>query len=282
MILQILQVLHEKMCFQTDFYFFSFVLTSTPSLPYLCSMNNEITRWIDNPSRDYAEGVRLLEKHSSNSHLVRVFANRSPRFAMSDLMAELRRLQPTAADFPAATVNPQASKPAVPKVAEAAKQMVHEAWVKLSKYHRDLYAVGEGNSEKEMAARRILLAERDPLIERYNSIYEAKEALFSGMLTEKQLQEVMDGKTIAQVLHPVKPKKQTPLASLTDLQLAKKAKAAKAAITRCKNQLRYQQDTAGRYDNPMPQCPRRKEIEQRMAEKEAELATLEEELKKRS
>jgi hypothetical protein len=246
-------------------------------------MNNDITHWRENPSRDYAEGVRLLEKHSSNTHLVRVFANRSPRFAMSDLVAELRRLKPTAAaDLPAATVTAQASKTQVPKVAEVAKQMVHEAWVKLSKNHRDLYAVGEGNSEKEMAARRILLAEREPLIERYNSIYEAKEALFAGVLTETQLQEVIDGKTIDQVLHPVKPEKVTLLASLSDLQLAKKAKAAKAVITRCKNQLRYQQDTAAKEDKPMPQCPRRKEIEQRMADKQAELATLEEELKKRS
>lgn len=266
-----------------SFLFFSFVHNSTPSFNYLCSMINDITRWIDNPSRDYAEGVMLLEKHSSNTHLVRVFANRSPRFAMSDLVAELRRLKPTAAaDLPAATVTAQASKPQVPKVAEVAKQMVHEAWVKLSKNHRDLYAVGEGNSEKEMAARRILLAEREPLIERYNSIYEAKEALFAGVLTEAQLQEVIDGKTIDQVLHPVKPKKVTPLASLSDLQLAKKAKAAKAVITRCKNQLRYQQDTAAKEEKPMPQCPRRKEIEQRMADKQAELATLEEELKKRS
>jgi hypothetical protein len=278
-----LQMLQGKQCFLGDFYFFSFVHNSTPSFNYLCSMNNDITHWIENPSRDYAEGVRLLEKHSSNTHLVRVFANRSPRFAMSDLVAELRRLKPTAAaDLPAATVTAQASKTQVPKVAEVAKQMVHEAWVKLSKNHRDLYAVGEGNSEKEMAARRILLAEREPLIERYNSIYEAKEALFAGVLTETQLQEVIDGKTIDQVLHPVKPEKVTLLASLSDLQLAKKAKAAKAVITRCKNQLRYQQDTAAKEDKPMPQCPRRKEIEQRMADKQAELATLEEELKKRS
>lgn len=246
-------------------------------------MRNEVNEWIENPKRDYHEGVRLLERHSGNSRLVHVFANRSPRFAMNDLVAELRRLHVPDTDIPSPSVVPAvAPKPTVPPVVDTAKKMVHDAWVKLSKIHRQMYDTGEGNGEKEVAERKRLMNEREPLIERYNSIYEAKEKFFAGSLTKAQLKEVVDGKTLEQVLHPVKPKKVTPLSSLSDLQLAKKAKAAKAVITRCKNQLRYQQDTAARYDNPMPQCPRRKEIEQRMADKQAELETLEEELKKRN
>ena len=246
-------------------------------------MEKEITVWVDNPNRDYAEGVRLLQRFGTNAHLARVFSKRSPRFAMPDLVAELRRLNKSAAANPAATLPAvQTTKPSLPKVVDAAKQLVHECWVKLSQFLRDLFNVGEGNSEKEVAARLLLLDAREPYIERYNSVYEAKEAFFAGKITEAQLQEVVDGKTVEAVLHPPKPKKETPLRSLSDLTLAKAIKAAKQCITRYNNQLRYQHDTAQRYDNPMPQCPKRTKIEKRLAEKQAEIAVLEVELKKRS
>lgn len=245
-------------------------------------MTNEINNWINDPQRDYAVGVRLLELHCTNPHLVRYFANRSPRFAMGELVAELRRIQPKAKEqqtfLPVAA---QTTKPNLPKVVDAAKQLVHDCWVKLSQFLRDLFDVGEGNSEKEVAARLLLLNDREPYIERYNSVYEAKEAFFAGKITEKQLQEVVDGKTIDAVLHPPKPKKETPLRSLSDLTLAKAIKAAKQCITRYNNQLRYQHDTAQRYDNPMPQCPRRTKIEKLLADKQSELATLEAEYKRR-
>ena len=91
----------------------------------------------------------------------------------------------------------------------------------------------------------------------------------------------MEGKTLDQVLHPETPKVETPMQQMSDLQLAKKAKAAKAAINRAKNQLRYQQDTAAKKENPMPQCPKRKEIEKKLTAKQDELAKLESELKRR-
>ena len=252
-------------------------------LYYLCSMRNEVNEWIENPKRDYHEGVRLLERHSSNSRLVHVFANRSPRFAMNDLVAELRRLHVPDTDIPSPSVVPAvAPKPTVPPVVDTAKKMVHDAWVKLSKIHRQMYDTGEGNGEKEVAERKRLMNEREPLIERYNSIYEAKEGYFAGVLTLNQLQEVVDGKSLEQVLHPEPAKVDIELNNLSDLKLAMKAKAAKAAITRCKNQLLYQQDTAAKEENPMPQCPRRKEIEERLKERETELAKLEEELMKRN
>lgn len=246
-------------------------------------MKKAIKAWVENPNRDYAEGVRLLERFGSNSHQVRVFAHRAPRFAMPDLVAELQRLlSSAAADHTTAPLTTSAPAPKVAQVVEAAKQLVHDCWVKLSKFLNDLFNVGEGNSDVEIAARRLLLDEREPYIERYNSVYEAKEAYFAGKLTEAQLQEVVDGKTVEAVLHPAPPKKETPLRSLSDLKLFNRAKAAKQYITRCKNQLRYQQDTAAKADNPMPDCPRRKKIEKKLAAKEAELKVLEEELKKRS
>lgn len=247
---------------------------------------NEIITWLDDPQRNYADGVRLLERHQPNKHLVRVFSNRSPRFAMGDLMAELRRLARTAHLTNEATkenVPVSENKASVPGVVLTAKKMLHETWVKLSRFHTDLFNVGEGNSEKEVAARLQLMDQRDPLIERYNSLYLAKEAFFSGTLTEGQLQEVVSGKTFEAVANPEpeKSKETTPLHRLSDLTLANAIHAAKQAINRYNNQLRYQSDTAQAVENPMKPCPRRDKIERKLAKRQASLAVLEEEMKKR-
>lgn len=265
------------MCLQIEKKFFSSVSERANGYIYLCSMNIDIEQWISDPQRDYSTGVRLLEKATNNLHLVRVYANRSPRFAMADLVAELRKVKH----------NPMVDDTAVlkakdvPNVVESAKRMVHETWVKLSKIQRSMFETGESNDNTSVKRRLELMKEREPLIERYNSIYEAKEAYFSGHFSEEQLKEVVDGKTLEEVLHTETPKEKTPMQQMTDLQLAKKAKAAKAAINRAKNQLLYQQDTAAKKENPMPQCPKRKVIEQKLEDKQRELAAYEAEMKRR-
>ena len=261
-------------------YFF-FVLCIFWSILYLCNDMNDIDFWIKNEQRDYKEGVSLLEKYCGNAHLVRYFANMPARFAMKDLIAELRRVHVPDSDMKVVAVPTKAAQPSIPPVVAKAKKMVHDYWVALSKIHLQLFDIGEGNGDEDVKARRRLMEKREPLIERYNSIYEAKEAFFAGSLPESQLQDVVSGKSLQQVIAPESAKEVIPLQSLTDLQLAKKAKAAKAAINRCKNQLRYQQDTAAKVENPMAQCPRRKKIEERLQERENELAILEAELNKR-
>ena len=243
-------------------------------------MENVIKHWIEDPNRNYDEGVALFVRLGGNRSLARYFENTQARFASKKLFYELGKLAKIRKK-PVVLSTTEKKETAIPDVAKKAKKMVHDSWVILSKLHRQMFDTGEGNSEKELAARRKLMEERDPWIERYNSVYEAKELYFAGKLTESQLQEVVDGKTIEQVLHPEPPKEETALSELSDLQIAKKAKAAKAAINRCKNQLLYQQDTAAKKENPLPDCPKRTAIEQRLAEKKAELATLEAELKRR-
>ena len=250
-------------------------------------MVDEITKWIDNPQRDYSEGVRLLQQYGKNCHSVRYFSNRSPRFAMPELVAELQRLNKlAAADRTTVAPATEVSCATVPKkkqpdVVERAKQLVHEYWVKLSQFLRALFEVGEGNSDREIAARLLLLDEREPYIERYTSVYEAKEAYFKGKLTLEQLQEVVDGKTISAVLQPTKPKQKTAMEFFSDLTLAKAIHAAKTAINRYNNQLRYQKESRAKQDNPMPNCPKRRDIEKKLKIKEEELKLLEEEKKKR-
>lgn len=253
-------------------------------LSYLCTMNSEIKNWLANESRDYMQGVDLLERYGTNDNLVRVFRARSPRFALNDLIAEVRRLAPTApadSGYEKRTFSDPTPKPTVPEVVETAKRKVHDVWVRLSKLHRDLYDTGEGNGKKAVEERKRILAEKEPLIERYNSIYEAKEMYFAGTLTEEQLKKVVEGCSLDQVLHPEPPKVEKNLSELTDLQLARKVKAAKDRLNRSKNKLLYQQESVAKEENPMPECPRRKSIEEKMAATEKELADLQEEMKRR-
>lgn len=246
-------------------------------------MKNAVKEWIENPLRDYFDGVRLLECFGNNQNLVRVFQNRSPRFAMNDLVSEVRRLGDVMVpeEEHAPILQEQEKRKEIPSVVEKAKKLVHDYWVKLSKNHNALYNVGESNDTEAKERRVKLMNERNPWIERYNSIYTAKEMFFQGTLSEQQLKEVVDGMTIEDILQPKKHEEKKSLSELSDLTVAKMAKAAKSAINRYKNQLLYRQDTAAKVENPMPQCPKRKELEKKMDERMKELAVLEAELKSR-
>ena len=115
-------------------------------------------------------------------------------------------------------------------------------------------------------------------------MYEAKEAFFNGELDEQQLLAVINQE------QPKEDNKQqaanNELSKMSDLDLAKAIKAAKAAITRCNNQLRFQQDVATKGgkplpENPMPDCPKKEEVVKKLADKTQELVTLTAELESR-
>lgn len=263
-------------------FYFS-CLSRAHDYSYLCGMIKAIEQWISDPGREYAVGVDLLEGVCNNASLIRFFRNRSPRFAMGDLIAELQHWKKNVKVAEPATDTVAASviQTATPSVVDEAKRIVHESWVRLSRIHRNMFDTGEGNGKMALAMRRRMMMEREPLIERYNSCYEAKEAFFAGTISEDQLRQVVEGKTFEEVKHPKQTKEDKPLQSMSDLQVAKKIKAAKAAINRCKNKLMYQQETAAKKENPMPDCPKRKDLEKKLADKRAELETLEAELKRR-
>jgi hypothetical protein len=73
---------------------------------------------------------------------------------------------------------------------------------------------------------------------------------------------------------------------MSDLDLAKAIKAAKATITRCNNQLRFQQDVSVKDnkplpENPMPDCPKKEKIVKKLADKTQQLVILTAELESR-
>lgn len=278
-------------------------------------MDITIKQWVEDPKRSYSVGVALLEKHCTNRCLVRYFQNTTERFGMKKLTYELGKLAlkvkepepveppqtPTVVDTPPAgeggttqavdtppTDENQSpldnDKPPIPEVAAIAKSIVHDTWVELSRIKEELFKLGTENNPDIIARRKALLDEQAPLVARYNEVYEAKEAFFDGELDEQQLLAVIN-----QEQPNVDNKQQAAnkeLSKMSDLDLAKAIKAAKAAITRCNNQLRFQQDVATKGgkplpENPMPDCPKKEEIVKKLADKTQELVTLTAELESR-
>lgn len=278
-------------------------------------METTIKQWVEDPKRSYSVGVALLEKHCTNRCLVRYFQNTTERFGMKKLTYELGKLAlkvkepepveppqtPTVVDTPpmgeggtTQTVDTPPTdenqppmdnnKPPIPEVAAIAKSIVHDTWVEISRIKEELFNLGTENTPDIIARRKALLDEQAPLVARYNEVYEAKEAFFNGELDEQQLLAVINQE------QPKENNKQqaanNELSKMSDLDLAKAIKAAKAAITRCNNQLRFQQDVATKGgkplpENPMPDCPKKEEIVKKLADKTQELVTLTAELESR-
>lgn len=255
-------------------------------------METTIKQWVEDPKRSYSVGVALLDKHCTNRCLVRYFQNTVERFGMKKLTYELGKLAlkvkepepvelpqtPTVVDTPPTdeggttqtvdTPPSDSEKHPIPEVAAIAKGIVHDTWVEISRITEELYNVGTGNDEASVEQRKALLKERLPLIERYNQVYEAKESFFSGEITEEQLLAIIESKpkdTKTEDKQPMYYKK------LSDLELSKKIHSTKQAINRASNQLLYQQDSKGKVENPLPDCPRRKELEERLEVKRTEL-----------
>lgn len=135
---------------------------------------------------------------------------------------------------------------------------MHNLWVEISKLNERLYNVGEENSNEAIEERRKLLEDRLTLIEKYNKLYMAKEEYFkSGVIpvVEEKKEDSVD------------------YSQMKDIDLLKALKAAKQYISRCENQLKYQKNTRGK-DNPMPPCPKRDDIEKRLASKINEYSLL--------
>lgn len=270
-------------------------------------METTIKQWVEDPKRSYSVGVALLEKHCTNRCLVRYFQNTTERFGMKKLTYELGKLAlkikepeqveppqiPTVVDTPPTgeggttqivdnpptddggttqtmdTPPAEPSKPPIPEVAAIAKQIVHDTWVELSRIKEELFNLGTENTPGIISKRKALLDEQAPLVARYNEVYEAKEAFFNGELDEQQLLAVINQE------QPKEDNKQpTDYSQLSDLELTKRIKAVKQVINRSNNQLLYQQNTVAKTENPMPDCPRRHDIEQRILVSKAELDNL--------
>lgn len=262
-------------------------------------MKNEVEQWLKNGA-DYEKGVKILKKWSTNRLLVRRYEHSSAEYLGATLKALLCRMarvavvrpQPrtaVAAQARAAVVRPQprtavaahpraeVAKAELPAVVEEAKSLLHELWVAMSEKQDQLQEVGEGNSEAEVSERKRIMAERDPIIKNYNELYELKEAYFESGEVSGELE-----KMVKRLRGEETDKTATSLwADMSDLELTKARHAKKMQMTRCENQLNYQSNRREAERNPMPEGPKRKQIESKHKTLQAELRDMDLEIEKR-
>lgn len=232
----------------------------------------DLRRWLSNPERDYDEGVRLLERYGGNAHLVHSYRQRAPRWAMEELVADIRGLAKDAMSREEAVVTTgEAVKDGAESRGAAARQEAGGLWVRIGRLTTALYETGEGNQPETVEKRRLLLEERAPLIARHAELWERiEEYERTGVMAEEGEQE----KEAADQTGTLK--------DIGDLALAKRIHSARTSCTRYENLLRYQSTKAMSQANEMPPCPRRTELEGLLREKRTELAMLTEELKGRN
>ena len=232
----------------------------------------DLRRWLSNPERDYDEGVRLLERYGGNAHLVHSYRQRAPRWAMEELVADIRGLAKAAMSREEAVViTGEAVKDGAESRVAAARKEAGELWVKIGRLTTALYEAGEGNQPETVEKRRRLLEERAPLIARHAELWERIEEYERTGTFAEEGERGSDAGRLAEELKDV-----------GDLALAKRIHSARTSCTRYENLLRYQSTKAMKEANEMPPCPRRSELERLLREKRTELAMLAEELKGRN
>ena len=137
--------------------------------------------------------------------------------------------------------------------------------------------MGDGNNDAEVAERKRIMAERDPIIKDYNELYELKEQYFeSGEVPEglDRMVKRLRGEATEATATSLR-------AGLSDVELKEARHAKKTQLTRCENQLNYQSNRKEAERKPMPDGPKRKQIESKYKTVLAELRDMDEEIKRR-
>ncbi len=246
-------------------------------------MKTEVTDWLERGG-DYGEGVELLRKYSRNRMLVRRYERSQERYLGGTLRALLARMagvQPGAGGGQPSTAAGVEGQPrtaaGVPEVVAAAKSLLHELWVAMTEKQEELRAVGEGNSDAEVKERKRIMAERDPIIKDYNDLYELKEAYFESGEVPAGLEDLvrrLRGEATEATAKSL-------WAGMSDLELTKARKAKKMQLTRCENQLNYQSNRREAERKPMPDGPKRHQIESKHKTLQAELRDMDLEIERR-
>lgn len=255
-------------------------------------MKKEVETWLENGA-DYGEGVELLRKWSRNKMLVRRYERSTAQYLGATLRALLVRMagasvqQPRAAAVVRGGQQPRAAAEVaveqprvaaeVPEAVAEAKSLLHELWVAVSQKQEELRGVGDGNSEAEVSERKRIMAERDPIIKDYNELYGLKEQYFeSGEVPDELVKMVkrLRGEATEQTAKSL-------WADMGDLELTKARKAKKMQLTRCENQLNYQSNRREAERKPMPDGPKRHQIESKLKTLQAELRDMDLEIARR-
>lgn len=244
-------------------------------------MNTELRQWLENPEKDYNDGVALLTKYAGK-HVSEPFIGRSARFRMGKLIVAIekaaKRIEVKENRAAVAVIKQDLN---AEKLVDEAKSFIASLHTDIAKLTNEIFEVGENNDDESMNKRKELLEVRKPLIEKYNTLYELKEEYYLKKSLSDSEQKTLSG--IIDSLKGVVPTQEqvADISNIGTLALAKAVKACKQFIVRLSNQLKYQRNTSTEVPNPMPDCPKREQLLSQLDAKKKEYTILSEELSKR-
>lgn len=128
--------------------------------------------------------------------------------------------------------------------------------------------IPDENTPENIEKRKTIIKNIESISDRLDVLYTAKKAYLENNIVPSEQQ-----------LFPESGQKNISESDVDTGQLIIKRNNLRSSITRAKNMLEYQSQKKGNKPNPMPDCPRRKELEKRITDKEKELAEIETKLK---
>ena len=281
-----------------------------------------ITTWLTSAEKDYQQGLQILSELSKNVGLVRTLRrNHNPEKLEYELKklagippADIWNQKVSNAELLSRYANTRQSSPSrvhnaqpddvqntsqqhvrtgqtttTPEPIARAKQYIYELYTKISSMHRQLFDIGDSNQFSAVKKRKNILTARLPLIDAYEQLYVLKEQYYNtGMMQiPSALPDALN--TAKKLLNETtleadKPPEYLPVnvETYTDLELAKRKNQLASSITKTKNKLLYQSISKLSTESPMPNGPKRTQLEKNLKNLQTEYTSVVKELEKRT
>jgi hypothetical protein len=236
----------------------------------------DIINWLTS-DMNYTEGINIFAKYCKNKAHIRILKNgnyhKKLEYELKKMLGIKTHIITSQTGSNQQLIN-QCYKPVkkIPKKAKSkkeqnkipdiiadAKEIRKDLRTKIALMHNQLYELGESNDKKIVAKRKKILDERKPIIDRYETIYQLIEEYFITKIVPQELiAELKNNTTI------IVEDKTTDYNALTDMQLIIAKNRLASRITKQKNILNYQSNTAKEEQNPMPEGPKKVEATEKL------------------
>lgn len=250
--------------------------------------NEQINAYLSQNVKSFDDGLRLLEEFGPVNLAARLRRG-NPKAMMPRLISLLRNLawQPGTTTVRSSQPQQPNSPSTEPVPISRAKDKLHEVYLQIVDFHKQLIALGDDNSEHTKAARVAIISRRNPYLDAFYQLWDLKEDYFAHPEGKRvippqliQLLDILDGKASQDPPRQISAINDQ-FSTLSDLEIIKKRHAVRQAITRRQNQLRFQQNTPAPSLDPMPTSPKRCKIESEISDLQQQLEILDNIIKSR-
>lgn len=258
-------------------------------------IKQEVLDWINSKNRDFSTGLEILKKTGYKPHVTgrlekKGDSDHSKRALKMELSNYLRFLKnpkniihedeeeevPAGEDVFVSNIEKEL-KAEYPPIVKKTLEEFHSLYTSRSLFHKQLKEVGEGNDDKSMAERKRIVAIIDATSHRMDDLWaafneykkneiEPSEELFSEPFDPEKVEEVKKEEGAEEPAQKLELPNDLPA-------LEKLKNNLRIKIGKNENKLLYQSEKKEETPNPMPEGPKRaeleKKIEQWKKEKEA-------------